>query len=1115
MTRTLLALFVLAFAASAQTRLLRQPHFHSGSIVFSYQGDIWSVGEDGSNLHRLTTHPARDIAPRYSPDGKWIAFSSNRYGNFDVLVMPAAGGDPKQLTWHSAPDTVVGWSRDGKRILFTSARGDGAFPSVANLYEVPLEGGLETPLPTDWGSFGAWSPDGSKLAFTRHPQAWTRKHYRGSYAADLWLLEASSKTFKDLRDSVFKGNMLWPMYGAKGEIFFVADRLPDEQKIQPGVPAVMASANNIWKVSERGGAWTQVTRYTSGGLASPSLSYDGKTIAYEYNHGLWLLDTASGKSREVQVRITADENQNPMDWKVISSAADSFHLSPSGRRAAIVAHGEIFTVATDRGEPQRVTNSYRRDTAPQWSPNGKWIAYISDESGREEIWLADELGHNRKKLTDADTEKRGVQWAPDSKSMLFSSSDNKLWRLDVDPVKLTEVANGETGAPSNARFAPDGQWVSFVRMDRDNRPHVFVKPAASAPGQDEKLIGVDDLFAAMDARWSPDGKRLYLSAGVMQMGMASLGRSSNLQLYSVNLQKEDKDPLDRGIDTEAEAAAQPQTPAFGGGGRAQQAPAKVEVKIDWDGLPKRIRQLTRLGDAVSQFAVSPDSRQIAFVARGEQENRMVSALWTIQDTGERLTRVAQAQPPSAEEGAPPAPRGMGGFGGGISSPQWSRDGRSLFFMDAQGIYSVSIAPASDSGSGSAQGGGSGFGGGAAMAGGGGGAPPRRRVNFSLRVEVDRAAERAQVFDEGWRIMKNRFYDPKMHGVNWSRAKDDYASLLPYVADTEELQTVMMEMIGELNASHTGVSGGTATDRSLPQTRHPGFELESDSAGLYKVKTIYAKGPADKDFLKLKPGFFVLALNGQDFKSPENYWKLFTLTTARRFEFLVNDKPGKEGAWTIEIEPAPLMAISQLKYQKWVDDRKAMVDKLSNGQIGYLHIQAMDAPSFRKFELDLAENRFKKALIIVQRFNGGGGIDQELLQVLGQRQYQKVQRRNSVMEERPQKAFFGPMAVMQNERSASDAEMFPDGFRRLGLGKLVGVPTMGAVIGTGAYQLLDGSSIRTPGAGVYTAKGENMENYGVQPDVYVDNLPADFLAGKDAQISKAVELLSAEIGKSGK
>lgn len=1105
--RLALCLLLLGVSAFAQTRLLRQPHFHEGLIVFSYQGDIWSVREDGSQALRLTTHPARDIAPKFSPDGKWIAFSSDRYGNHDVFVMPAGGGEARRLTWYSGPDAVAGWSPDSRRVLFSSTRGDGAFPSVANLYEVPLEGGLGQLVPTDWGSWGSWSADGKKLAFVRHPQSWTRKHYRGSYAADLWVMDAAAKTFRDLRDNDYKGNMFWPMYGAKGDIYFVADRLPQEKGVKPGSPEVMKSVYNIWRVSENGGSWTQVTKHAAGSLAWPSISADGKTIAFEYNHGLWLLETGSGKTREVRVQIAADAAENPVEWQTISSAADSFHLSPSGRRAAIVAHGEIFTVATDRGEAQRVTKSYRRDTNPLWSPNGKWIAYISDESGREEIWLADELGNTRKKLTNADTEKRMMVWAPDSKSLLYTASDNKLWRLDAETGQSREVATGEASVPGDPQFSPDGQWISFTRLDHSMRPHVFVKPASAGPGDSERQIGENDLFAAISSRWSPDGKRLYLTAGIMQMGMASLGRSANLQLYSVNLDKEEKDPLDRGIDTEEEAASAP-APAGPGGGRSQQSQAKVDVKIDWDGLPKRIRQLTRLADNVSAFAVSPDSRQIAFVATGQQDGRPVSALWVIQPNGEGLSRVAAAQPPAAGSDGPPQRRGGGGFGGGISSPQWARDGRTLYFRERDGIYSVNVPAPAESGPGAA--GGRGGAGPAAPASSGGSSPARRRVSFNLQVEVDGAAERAQVFDEAWRIMKYRFYDPKMHGVDWNRAKDDYASLLPYVNGREELQTVIMEMIGELNASHTGVSGGAGQERNAPQTRHPGFELEADSSGYYKVKFLYKKGPADKDFLKIKPGDFVLALNGQEMKAPANYWQLYTETTARRFEFLVNSTPTQQGAWTVEIAPLAGQPMAQLRYEKWVDDRRTMVEKTSGGDIGYLHIQAMNEPSFRKFELELAENRFKKGLIIDQRFNGGGGIDQELLQVLGQRMYQKVQRRNSIVEDRPQRAFFAPMVVMQNERSASDAEMFPDGFRRLGLGKLVGMPTMGAVIGTGSYTLLDGSAIRTPGAGVYTSSGENMENYGVPPDVLVDNTPSDFSAGRDAQLVKAIDVLRSEM-----
>ena len=365
-------------------------------------------------------------------------------------------------------------------------------------------------------------------------------------------------------------------------------------------------------------------------------------------------------------------------------------------------------------------------------------------------------------------------------------------------------------------------------------------------------------------------------------------------------------------------------------------------------------------------------------------------------------------------------------------------------------------------------------------------------------------------------MKNRFYDAKMHGVNWAAAEDKYASVLEHVADNDELHNVIMEMIGELNASHTGITGGGGLPGDAPaqppmRTSDPGFTLEPDASGYYKVGSIYPKGPADHEYFKIAPGNLVLAVNGREVRTRDNYWRQLNVLPGRKLEFLLNSKPSTEGAWTIAIEPLAAIAQGNLEYAMWVENRKQMVEKLTGGEIGYLHIKAMDAPSLLKFQEDLIGNRGKKALIIDQRFNGGGGIDQELLEILNQRkQYQLTRRRDSLDVPRPIQAFFGPMVVLQNERSASDAEMFPDGFRRLGLGKLVGMPTMGAVIGTGAYTLLDGSQLRTPGAAVFTASGENMENYGVQPDVLVDNGPADFLSGHDRQVEKAIEILNAQL-----
>jgi tricorn protease len=1102
MTRKLVLIAMvclLAAAAQAQTKLLRHPSYSGGKVAFSYLGDIWIANENGTGVERLTDNRARDVYPRFSPDGEWIAFSSNRAGNYDVFVVPAAGGKPRQLTFHTADDIVLGWTPDSRKIVFQSTRGDGVFPSVVTLYEVSRDGGMEQSVATDWGYWASYSPDGGKLAFTRHPSVWWRKHYRGSYAADLWVMDVKTKKYSKLGDEEYKGNYQWPLYGRNGEIYFVSDRLPNEKNVKPGSPEAMKSANNIWKISERGGKPTQVTRHTSGNLSFPSISADRKVIVYEQDFALWKLDTATGRTQEIRIDVKSDDKENPVEWRTIANEAESFHLSPSGRRAAVSTHGEIFTVATSAGEVQRVTETPWREQDPLWSPDGKWIAFTSDRSGREEIYVADERGGNLKMLSDSDTEKLQMVWAPDAKSLLYAASDHKLWRVEIASGKTEEVASSDASGITSPQFSPDGKWISYSKPDRFMRSHVYVKPLA---GGAERMIASDDLMTATGAKWTPDGKKLLLLGGVGTYSIASTGGRPTSQLYSVALTREEKNPLERGVDSEAEAAAAPSGERRGAPGGPFAAPAKVEVKIDFDGLDRRFRQLTRSSENVATVAPSPDSRLYAFVAVGEQEGRFSAALYTIQENGESMTRVAAAGPREDSE----EPRGRTGFGGAISSPQWTRDGRTIYYLDGRTIYSVSAPQAAPEPGGAAPSAPAGAGRmilrGVAVAAAGAAAAPSptpRRVTFTVRLEIDQVAERRQVLEEAWRIMKHRFYDGKMHGVDWAAMKAYYQPLLASIGDSDELRAVIMQMIGELNASHTGMTAGARAGSESVQTRYPGFELETDASGYYKVGHIYKKGPADHDYVKIARGNFILAVNGKDLKTSDNYWQRFNLIPGRKLEFLVNSKPDKDGAWVVKLDPLNGAAMGNLQYQKWVDDRKEMVARLTNGEIGYLHIRAMDAPSLRQFERDLLENQPKKALIIDQRFNGGGGIDQELLQILGQRRYQSTRGRDSVDIQRPARAYFGPMVVMQNER-----------FRALGLGKLVGTPTYGAVIGTGSHRLLDGSTIRTPGSGVFTARGENMENYGVQPDVLVDNTPDDFLARRDRQIEKAIEVLRAQI-----
>jgi tricorn protease len=1092
--------------AAAEVKLARHPDYHNGKIVFSYLGDLWMVNEDGSSPQRLTVNRARDVFPRFSPDGKWIAFSSDRYGNNDVFVMPAQGGKAKQLTFNSAGDTVVGWTRDSKRVVFTSARGL-LYPGIPNLYEVPVGGGLEQPVLTDWGSWGSYSPDGKRFAFNRHPMSWWRKHYRGSYAADLWVLEVDRNRFTRLLDDKLsddqKPNNLWPMY-ANGEIYFVSDR---GVMAKAGSPEVMKSVNNIWKISDEGGKAAQVTRHTSGALFYPSLSADGKVIVYEENFGIWKLEVATGKTSEVKIDITTDDADNNLETLVSNSEADTYHLSPSGKRAVISIHGELFSIATDKGDLRRLTQTPGvRETGPQWSPDGKLIAFVSDKSGEEEIWVCDELGGNLRQISSGATYKGQIRWSPDGKSLLYTAGDNKLYRYNFETKKTTVVATSEVVgfgqfAIGNPQWSPDGKWVSYSKSDRTLLPQVWVVPA---DGGQEKRITDPDTYSSTSAVWTPDGKRIVFIAGE-DVGNIGQRGTSTAQLYSVSLQPETSDSAGKGIDSEEEAQKAEKTKPGKGGVQ----PAPVEVKIDFERIGRRTRQLTRTGDTITALAVAPNGQTVLFATTGVEGGRPVQSLWSMSIEGERLTRLAQGVIATGDAEGPPQRRGFGG-GGGFSALQVTRDGRSVFYKQGKGIYSLTLGAGEGTGGG---GFGGGKGGKGATAAQDGAATPGKRVTFTARVEVDQQAQRKQVFAEAWRVMRDRFYDPNLHGVNWIKVRQTYEPLLAHVANQEDLHDVVSLMLGELNASHTGISGGRGQrETAAVQTRYPGFELAPDPSGYYKVTHIYRNGPADKDYVKLNVGDFILAVDGIVLKSGDNYWQFFTKAPATRLEFTVNSKPATDGAWKIKVTPVSSQQYGTLQYEKWVAERKATVERLSGGDIGYLHIRQMSEPNLRKFERDLATLHTKKALIIDQRFNPGGNIDQELLQILGQRQYQYTRFRNSTEVTRPLKGFFGPMVVMANERSTSDAEVFPDGFRTLKLGKVVGVTTYGAVIGTGAYQLMDGSTIRTPATGLWSVGGVNLENYGVPPDEYIDNTPEDFFRGRDAQLERAVEVLRQELAK---
>jgi tricorn protease len=1126
-----LAVLLSLTARGEEARLLRYPHYHNGKIAFTYMGDIWTADENGRNVQRLTAHRGRDMTPRFSPDGQWIAFSSDREGNADVWIMPVAGGKPQQLTSHSADDNVLGWSPDSKSVLFASNRSD---DFLGTLYVVPIDGSAERKAGTDYGMYGCFSPDGSKLAVNRKGQSYWRKSYRGSYQTDVTVVDLQSKSFKDV--TTFPGMDSWPMWSADGYIYFVSDRDENAQ-------------SNLWRVPENGGEATRVTQFTDGDVRFPALSADGKTIVFERDFRLWKLDVATRKPEAISISILAEPQDTLTEYRSVSNEVDDYDVAPSGKSVVAAVRGELLLVPVgEEGDLVQLTKGSARDRNVEFSPDGKLIAFVSDkESGREELYVVAAEGTGEpKRITDIDALKDSYSWSPDSKLLAIVSSDGKLYRVAADGTEQKEILSSKYGSVGRPAWSPDGSLLAFSMNDVTRTGDIYIMPSE---GGEPKKVTFDSSSERSPA-FSADGKKLYFTR---TEGDFSGDQRPQSNLMVVLLEKQEKDPDEAAASSEPtdnspEAVQRRLAERRGNGEFTNPKPPT----IDWAGLKRRTRNALRSsgttggggggrggrgggasGGTLSVITYTParDGRTLVFAASSGTGTVGGIAVYTCTDDGRNIRQLASAAAPTTTEGDEDTPRGRGGFGrGGVSNLRVTRDGRSVVYQQGNGVYYATI--------GGGGGGGGGFTGGRGFGGrGGGGAPPAaptagssdstastgggssRRVSFTVTLTIDKPSEWKEMFGDAWRTMKYRFYDPKLHGVDWDGARAKYEPLVAHVADRQELMNLINEMIGELNASHTGASAARqrsegADAAASVQTVHLGIDLEPDPvAGRYKVTHIFEEGPADKDWVKISVGDYLLAIDGQPIASNDSLWKLLTNRRLnRKVKLTLNSQPSDEGSWSVRYEPISWNTYGNLRYERWVKERRTKVDELSSGRIGYVHIRAMDQTSLRRFERELREYRHKEALVIDQRFNGGGNIEQELLAILVQKPYQVWQPRGTEPTDRPFRGYFGPKIVLQNWRSASNAEMFPAGFRALGLGKLVGTPTMGAVIGTGSYSLIDGSTIRTPQVGVFLGDPgrTNMENYGVQPDIAVDNAPEDNLAGRDRQLEIGVAELMKQL-----
>ena len=1014
-----------AEAVADEIRFMRDPHIGHGMVVFSYHGDIWIANQDGLNGRRLTTHVAREIAPRFSPDGRWVAFTSDRFGNNDVFIVSIDGGEPTQLTFHTGSDVVGGWSPDSRSVLFVTSRH--THPFYSPMYMVPVTGGIPTPMAMDQGRSAMINPAGTMVAFNRRAVSTTRKGYRGNNSTEIFVQDLSSGEITQLTDTNLEDfrehvHDAIPMWGVDGMIYHVSER--------DGI-------FNVWRISPQGGTATQVTHFSTGGTKYPSISDDGRTIIFTQEHELWTLDLPDGRPQKLTIDMDFEPTTNLIEWIEVESRVEGFGPSPAGDFVAVDFRGEIFLVPTDleTGEKTRVTTSPWRERYAEFSPDGTQLAYVSDESLEEELWVHSLKDGSKQKLSSHESQKtRNFVWSPDGSRIAYVAA-NRLFEVDVASGRSTELGYNIARGYTLSQYSAEGDWLLYDRRDEEQGQDVYLFDIATREEHDVTA----NPFRDSQGTLTPTGEHLVFRSD------RDGGTSHLFITHLATLTEDPSDPLVKARKAEQDQEAEP-----------------GPLQVDTDGIEQRAVQLTTGEYGVGTYFLSADGETLYFTSRDDDG----PGLFSIGINGEGRKKVSD---------------------GTFDGIRRTRNGEAAFFIqNAQGAGSELHKMELPSGS-------------------------HERVTFSYSVQVEHRAEWEQIFEESWRVMKYRFYDENMHGKDWAAIKADYKPLLPHVGSYEDVYDLANQMIGELNASHVGVRGGPSRPQEgAYQTRFLGFELEP-GGDRYQVSHVYRDGPADKEWLDIKVGDFVLALDGQVVHTGDNYWEILNHTLNEFVPVQVADESSGSGSRELRIRP--VTSLNNIKYEEWVAKNREFVERESDGRIAYVHIRSMNQPSLRRFENEINQFWNARGIVVDIRYNGGGNIDQQLIDILERRPYEFWNSRWDARTSgrRPRQAIAGPKVMLVNNRSGSDSEVTPMGFRDLGLGRIVGNPTGAAVIATGSYGLIHGGTIRTPGSLVVTWDptkpnnyGINLENYGVAPDVFVENTPNDELAGFDRELKEAVD-----------
>jgi len=1086
MLRSLATVLVLALvlgvaaagAVEGPTRLLRFPDVHGDQVLFTYGGDLWRASASGGTAARLTAHPGLELFGKFSPDGRWIAFTGQYDGDEQVYVVPAEGGEPRQLTFYPAhgplpprwgyDNQVYGWTPDGARILFRSGRDANGGRTESALYSVAVEGGLPEMLPMPTAGAGDYSPDGQRVVYSplfRDFRTW--KRYEGGWAQDLYLFDLASHALTPIAPSVrTERDPMW----IGDAIYFVSDR---------------DGTLNLYRSDLAGTGVQQLTFSKSWDVRWASSDNRGR-IVYESGGELELFDIASGAATRLAIRVPDDGlNRRPSRISAAKQIED-FELAPKGERALFVARGDVFTAPIEKGPTRNLTRSSRaHDRHARWSPDGKRVAFVSDLSGEDQIYLVAQDG---KSAPEALTSGLAAMlyapiWAPDGARLAFSDKSGKVWVVSVADKKQVEVADDEYGRVFDYSWSPDGAWLAFSLGEENGNSSLWIWSAAD--GQKRKVTA--SLFNEYAPTWDPEGNYLFFLSErefAPQFSQIEWNYAGNRMtgVFAYALRKDVAHPFppesdevgageDEKKDGDKAAAEEKKEDGKKAGkedaGEDAKKKAAKPVRIDFDGLGGRVAPVPVDADNISALAATKGflfytSEAMAYYGRDAERKPKL--------------RVFDFKKREATD-----------FAEDVRGWAVSPDGSMVLVRQKDAFKRYEAKPKATD--------------------------PKTISTAGLEVDRVPAEEWAEIFDEVWRRYRDFFYVRNMHGYDWKAIGERYKALLPYVAHRSDLNYVIGEMIAELNVGHAYVEGGDFEIPARPKVGLPGARFALDPAsGRYRIAKILAgdnhesryRSPLTEVGVDAREGDYVLAIDGVELVAPDNPYRLLRHKTDP-VTLTLNSTPSAAGARQVTYRP--LDDESDLLYFNWVEGNRRWVDEKSGGRVGYLHIPDMGAPGAYEWVKWFYPQIRKEGMVVDVRSNGGGNISQWIIERLDSR---LLGTRFGYSSDHPQTypytVFHGHLVCLLNQTSASDGDIFPARFKKSGLGPLIGKRSWGGVVGiSGTGPLIDGGTIYVPQQATNDVDGSYIiEGHGVDPDIEVENDPASVIAGRDPQLERGLE-----------